>query len=475
MEKTQKKTTLFLPFVLVIGISFLWTSCSYLSWLYRLMEFTSSENADLFSEVIGYLFQAFGILLLYLLSKKSHINNQKHLFIIISVVDLAFSSISVLSVHLATTLIFGYCMNLCHGFIAAIYLQILATRIESNQQGFVFGLGYSIGSIGTWLLTLIDDNILKSYESMVVNCILILLIAIIYYFLIENHRTANVQQTAENTSGNKNEDETSASTFNTAGFLFLASFTIIVVCTLRNIGFYFPTADISSGISLEFSRIFYAFGLITAGLLCDKKRSFGIISSACSLVFPFLMLVLCNYTNASIVSWILGYVFFGYLNVYRVLLFIDLSNQKSIHATPFFCAFGLMFGRIGDALGAYAGILLKQYQIALIVVSCILFIFAIMLLFALYTKLYMTQTIIQKIEKNEDDILFTFAQKYNISNRELDVFKEILTGISNGEISSNLFISENTVKFHIKNILKKTSCTNRNDLIALYKSQNNNI
>ncbi|HHY17990.1 MAG TPA: helix-turn-helix transcriptional regulator, partial [Firmicutes bacterium] len=35
---------------------------------------------------------------------------------------------------------------------------------------------------------------------------------------------------------------------------------------------------------------------------------------------------------------------------------------------------------------------------------------------------------------------------------------------SNSEISSVLYISENTVKFHVKNILKKTGCSNRNEI-----------
>ena len=46
----------------------------------------------------------------------------------------------------------------------------------------------------------------------------------------------------------------------------------------------------------------------------------------------------------------------------------------------------------------------------------------------------------------------------------------ILDGKTNGEIADQLFISENTVKFHVKNILQKTGCRNRNDLVAAYIS-----
>lgn len=55
------------------------------------------------------------------------------------------------------------------------------------------------------------------------------------------------------------------------------------------------------------------------------------------------------------------------------------------------------------------------------------------------------------------------------SPREKEVFSLIKEGRSNSEIANDLYISENTVKFHIKNILKKTACSNRTELIALFK------
>ena len=54
-----QKTSCFL----LIFLCFLWTSSGYLSWLHRLMEFTSGIWVDLLTEVVGYLFQALGLLL----------------------------------------------------------------------------------------------------------------------------------------------------------------------------------------------------------------------------------------------------------------------------------------------------------------------------------------------------------------------------------------------------------------------------
>ena len=47
----------------------------------------------------------------------------------------------------------------------------------------------------------------------------------------------------------------------------------------------------------------------------------------------------------------------------------------------------------------------------------------------------------------------------------------LLEGKANGEIAQTLSISENTVKFHIRNLLQKTGCKNRNELLAVYMGQ----
>ena len=67
---------------------------------------------------------------------------------------------------------------------------------------------------------------------------------------------------------------------------------------------------------------------------------------------------------------------------------------------------------------------------------------------------------------SQEERLNAFIQKYELSLRETEVFSLIIEGASNGEISAKLFISENTVKFHVRNILKKTGCSNRTELIT---------
>lgn len=54
--------------------------------------------------------------------------------------------------------------------------------------------------------------------------------------------------------------------------------------------------------------------------------------------------------------------------------------------------------------------------------------------------------------------------------RELDILKTICEGHSNTQISEKLFISKNTVKYHIRNIYAKIDVKNRNELKERLKS-----
>lgn len=221
-------------------------------------------------------------------------------------------------------------------------------------------------------------------------------------------------------------------------------------------------ADLSTGISLEFSRAFYAIGLILAGIIGDKSRKCGAISCLISLVFPFAMIALSNEINASTILWILGYLFFGFLTVFRVTVFTDMACMKE--EWLYVAGFGLMFGRIGDSVGNLTGIMLNDQKILLVLISSTCFVVTFVTFFLLYNRLYIP---VPQPAPSLDDCLTAFIQKYEITSREAEVLKLIAAGASNGEISAQLFISENTVKFHVRNILKKAGCANRAELLTV--------
>ena len=77
------------------------------------------------------------------------------------------------------------------------------------------------------------------------------------------------------------------------------------------------------------------------------------------------------------------------------------------------------------------------------------------------------------IERCRADSVAEFALKYGISLRERDVLCLILEGCDTAAICDRLHISENTLKTHIRQILRKTETRNRNALLVLFFNEEN--
>lgn len=55
----------------------------------------------------------------------------------------------------------------------------------------------------------------------------------------------------------------------------------------------------------------------------------------------------------------------------------------------------------------------------------------------------------------------------SLTARELEVYELLLTAHSNKQISSHLDVSIHTVRYHVRQILRKFACCNRVELLAL--------
>ena len=66
-----------------------------------------------------------------------------------------------------------------------------------------------------------------------------------------------------------------------------------------------------------------------------------------------------------------------------------------------------------------------------------------------------------KTGSKQEDPIGELANNYGLTQRETEIMELIATGIGNEEIAEKLFISKNTIKFHIKNIFIKLDVRNR--------------
>lgn len=68
------------------------------------------------------------------------------------------------------------------------------------------------------------------------------------------------------------------------------------------------------------------------------------------------------------------------------------------------------------------------------------------------------------------DAFSSETEKYNLTPQEITSVQLVLQGLSNQEIAERLHISLPTVKFHLKNVFRKTDSGNRKQLIVLFNS-----
>jgi DNA-binding NarL/FixJ family response regulator len=73
-----------------------------------------------------------------------------------------------------------------------------------------------------------------------------------------------------------------------------------------------------------------------------------------------------------------------------------------------------------------------------------------------------------RLIKHSDSLNPEILKKYNISERETDILKQLVSGKTNKEISDTLFVSLSTVRTHIYNIFQKTNSKNRIEVINLF-------
>lgn len=71
----------------------------------------------------------------------------------------------------------------------------------------------------------------------------------------------------------------------------------------------------------------------------------------------------------------------------------------------------------------------------------------------------------------QESLPHAFLTKQGISSREEEIIELLVLGKTNREIAEELFISNNTVKTHIKNVYGKLDVSNRVQLFSLLRGE----
>ena len=499
MEKSANK--LHLQSAAVTGICFLLTSTAYLAWTYRVVELAEAPIADAVTLIAAYLMQAAGIGLFALLLHRRSDLVQISVYAALGL-HMMFLVPSVLCNAFVQVLIFGCILNLLCGWIAGYYLYRLAGTPDASVSALTLGAGYSAAIFASWLLSLPGRELVYSAKIVMVICVLLTAAAVVVIrkgtipegtqlsdgSLSEGDSADTVPArtrlsegarsgagSAESVPASVRLSDTKSSSapelsakyelsqdITQRQFLLLAGALVLLLSVVNSCGFSFPSADIRNGISVEFSRLFYAAGLLIAGYANDKNRRYGAVCAVIALVIPFFILAAHDEPVSRSFFWALSYFASGFYTVYRIILFSDISRDFSL--IPL-CGFGLLTGRIGDAAGEVLCLALSGHFLILVGTAALLFVASMLLFLHVYRVLYFP---VPKKQKSEQEIFIQFSESYNLSAREREVLRFLLEEKTNQEIADELCISDGTVKYHIHNLLQKTGCPNRLKLISTY-------
>lgn len=433
---------------LTIFLCFLLTSTGHLSWMYHLLRFVPEKTSDLLTTVAGYFLQAGGMAVFALLAHTRRIK-LRAVFVFSLILYYVCLIPAVLSTSAVGTAAFGLLSSLLCGVIAGYYLYFLAEKASGNRRAVCFSVGYGAAAVGSWLLSLIDGGALYYGSGVLVICFALsaLSLAAAFIKLPEGDRIP-----AEKPKPQKRLSR----------LLPLACAAVFVFSVVNNIGFSLFSPNDQNGFSLEFSRLFYAVGLVSAGFVNEKNRRYGGICALSALIIPFIVLALRGEPVSSSIFLALSYFAFGFFSVFRVILFSDIARQQR---QIYLSGMGLLVGRLGDAAGMGIFASVFSNESAAVIAAAALFVAAVFLFFMLYQTLHAAPDTRQKSERQ---IFEEFAAAHDLSGREREVLRLVLQDRSNKEISEALYVSESTVKFHIHNLLQKTGCKSRLALKSTY-------
>jgi len=160
----------------------------------------------------------------------------------------------------------------------------------------------------------------------------------------------------------------------------------------------------------------------------------------------------------------------GMINMYYILGVIGKKywNHRYVKASIFFI--GVCGGASGTILGSYLT-LANDANLSLIFSLISLVIVLILLAISpTLTLTYYQDKWHEDSMKGQVDIRdIRKYQKYNLTEREIEVCNCLIDNYTNRQIAASLGISENTVKHHCKNIFKKLDILSKNEIASKLK------
>lgn len=452
MNRTNERDNFILVFFMM-SLTILVTSTAFISWYYKIASLFAPNVSDFITGVFAYVIHIVGMLIFsFGVKRKSELFLRKESFMFCIGLWYILSLLSVVTDIKSFVLVFGLLATVLTGVLFGFYLTALADGVK-QRRGLLFGGAGAVSSIASFLVSLpVKGTFLFGNSVWILYFVFVVLSVVCVWFAFPGK-----EESQQVDIGNPNP-ATLCDPEILKKYLIIGGVIIVLLSMVGNMGFYFPSADVTqAGVDLEFSRAFYSIGLIIAGIIYDKSPKIALIFCSSSILFPFVSLLLLEQLHASVVLWVMAYIILGFVSVFRALTFVSPagSDKKLLYLAPI----GFTCGRLGEAIGTSLAIVLTPHRLVHIIVTSVVCICTMLAFFFLLDQ-KSEQLAPRQSSESED----------SLSNREHEVLQMLLDGKTYREIASDLYISENTVKYHVKNIYKKYSCSSRKELIQKYNS-----
>lgn len=442
-------------YVAVLALQYLVCGSVYISQMYYLYNFFSADIVTIIALRWNYIAQSLGMLVFILLYIKApRVAGDRKSYAISIAVGTLFMVFSLISNNGAIAVSLSIAFNILIGLYSGYTLTSLASHIPQRALGMAFAIAYAFGSVGTYIISIMGNgNFLQSKYVLIV-------------FLIINIFSVLLLNFSENIDpAEQKADKHLVHKVNKTQIYILILLLLILINTISSLGNNFQFAVVVEGnANLPLSRAFYAIGLLSAGLISLKSRKYLALTTFAFLLYPVVSVILAGDSSLASILLTLSYLFLGFVSVYRSLITMDIAAKNNTYLA--FACFGLLISRTVEAATTFFSNITATNKLMAGIVFSVLFALLIFVFFTYFQKIYLTPNYKTTIE----DSLTAFARKYNLTVREKEVFQLLIKGNTNREIAQFMYVTENTVKFHVKHLLKKTDCSNRLDLITLFNT-----
>ena len=450
MNRSNERDNFILVFFMM-SLTILVTSTAFISWYYKIASLYPSKGTDFIAEVLVYLIHIIGMLIFsFGIKKRPDVVLRKENFILCIGLWYILSLLSVVTDSVPLVMGLGLAASVLTGMLFGYYLTALAAGVN-KRRGLLFGGAGAVSSVASFLLSLpVKGTFLFGNSVWILYFVFVVLSVVCVWFAFPGKEEAQSAELGNQVPVALSDPE------KLKKYLIIGGVIIVLLSMVGNMGFYFPSADITqAGVDLEFSRAFYSIGLIIAGIIYDKSPKIAWIFCSSSILFPFVSLLLLEQLHASVVLWVMAYIILGFVSVFRALTFVTPagSDKKLLYLAPI----GFTCGRLGEAIGTSLAIVLTPHRLVHIIVTSVVCICTMLAFFFLLDQ--KSEHLAPRQSSESED---------SLSNREHEVLQMLLDGKTYREIASDLYISENTVKYHVKNIYKKYGCSSRKELIQKY-------